>query len=114
MWYYLDSHLESNIQVQQHGNICKIHGKYNRHVTGTFAKKYILFFWCELCQCSGKGTIPIQLLKAGDLVQTSYSSGAGFSRVLSLMHLGHESEVEYLQLSMEGSDLPLEITQNHY
>jgi hypothetical protein len=50
-------------------------------------------------------------LEVGDLVY----DGDNFSRVLSLMHLDQDIEVEYLQIRLDDAlDSPLEITREHF
>jgi hypothetical protein len=50
-------------------------------------------------------------LEVGDLVH----DGDNFSRVLSLMHLDHDIEVEYMQIHLDDAlDSPLEITPDHF
>jgi hypothetical protein len=60
----------------------------------------------------GKGAIPMDLLEIGDLVKTS-SDYPEHSRVISFMHVDRETEMEYFQIYLNTSGVPLEISHNH-
>jgi hypothetical protein len=62
----------------------------------------------------GKGVVSMKSLEIGDYVQTSIQRDDKFSRVLSFLHLDQEAEVDYLQIHVDTSDVPLEITPDHY
>merc|ERR1711862_134642 len=58
----------------------------------------------------GKGMVSMDMVQVGDNVRSGKDA---FSRVISLAHLDHETEADYLQIHADGLENPLEISHVH-
>jgi len=62
-------------------------------------------------EVQGKGFISMDALRVGDYARAGDDK---FSRVFSFAHLNEELDMDFFQISAEGLEAPLEITDRHF